>query len=64
MKSGCYDNHSPTQFSVSQHPCEEIADQAFWLPRYEHVGSRIGEIFISCVNLWRYFHLMGSPILT
>ena len=25
---------------------------------------RFGGIFISCVNLWRHFHLMGSPILT
>ena len=24
---------------------------------------RVG-VFILCVNLWRYFHLMGSPILT
>jgi hypothetical protein len=21
-------------------------------------------VFILCVNLWRYFHLMGYPILT
>ena len=21
-------------------------------------------VFILCVNLWRYFHLMGSPIFT
>src|SRR5271169_5016233 len=25
---------------------------------------RCGGVFISCVNLWRYFHLMGYPILT
>ena len=25
---------------------------------------RCDGVFISCVNLWRYFHLMGSPILT
>jgi hypothetical protein len=25
---------------------------------------RFGGIFILCVNLWRYFHLMGSSILT
>src|SRR5271169_2560254 len=25
---------------------------------------RFGGIFILCVNLWRYFHLMGSPIAT
>src|SRR5271169_1565821 len=24
---------------------------------------RCGGVFISCVNLWRYFHLMGYPIL-
>ena len=28
------------------------------------IAFRCGGIFISCVNLWRYFHLMGSPILT
>ena len=32
------------------------------LARNRHVGS-VG-VFILCVNLWRYFHLMGSPILT
>ena len=28
------------------------------------IAFRCGGIFISCVNLWRYFHLMGSPIPT
>ena len=32
------------------------------LARSRHVGS-VG-VFILCVNLWRYFHLMGSTILT
>ena len=31
-------------------------------PRHSHF--RTGGIFILCVNLWRYFHLIGSPILT
>jgi hypothetical protein len=41
-----------------------IRDQ---LPDGRQTGNRLlGSIgvFILCVNLWRYFHLMGSPILT
>ena len=56
----CNRDRSPTRRTISRQTVE--LPLACKLPRHRHVG-RVG-VFILCVNLWRYSHLMRSSILT
>src|SRR5271166_5765610 len=60
FKPDSFDNRPGRNLSESDTMvCE---DSLVTLPRNRRVGS-VG-VFILCGNLWRYFHLRGSPILT
>src|SRR5271166_439347 len=59
FKPDSFDNRPGRNLSESDTMvCE---DSLVTLPRNRRVGS-VG-VFILCGNLWRYFHLRGSPIL-